>query len=58
MIQTIHITIIIGGGLTKISKKGIIAVSQGTTPRRYVDLLASLMDLTGGSGNKGILSFM
>ena len=25
-------------------------VSQGTTPRRYVDLLASLMDLTTGSG--------
>ena len=24
--------------------------SQGTTPRRYVDLLASLMDLTSGSG--------
>ena len=28
-------------------------VSQGTTPRRYVDLLASLMDLTSGSGDKG-----
>ena len=27
--------------------------SQGTTPRRYVDLLASLMDLTSGSGQKG-----
>jgi hypothetical protein len=27
--------------------------SQGTTPRRYVDLLASLMDLTSGSGDKG-----
>ncbi|MBQ3415271.1 MAG: coenzyme F420-0:L-glutamate ligase [Clostridia bacterium] len=27
--------------------------SQGTTPRRYVDLLASLMDLTSGSGSKG-----
>ena len=27
--------------------------SQGTTPRRYVDLLASLMDLTTGSGSKG-----
>ena len=27
--------------------------TQGTTPRRYVDLLASLMDLTSGSGDKG-----
>ena len=27
--------------------------SQGTTPRRYVNLLASLMDLTSGSGDKG-----
>ena len=27
--------------------------SQGTTPRKYVDLLASLMDLTSGSGDKG-----
>lgn len=27
--------------------------SQGTTPRRFVDLLASLMDLTSGSGDKG-----
>jgi len=27
--------------------------SQGTTPRRYVDLLASLADLTSGSGDKG-----
>ena len=27
--------------------------SQGTTPRRYYDLLASLMDLTSGSGDKG-----
>ena len=32
--------------------KGKMA-SQGTTPRRYVDLLASLMDLTSGSGDKG-----
>lgn len=32
--------------------KGIMT-SQGTTPRRYVDLLASLMDLTSGSGDKG-----
>ena len=28
-------------------------ISQGTTPRRYCDLLASLMDLTSGSGDKG-----
>jgi hypothetical protein len=28
-------------------------LSQGTTPRRYVDLLGSLMDLTSGSGDKG-----
>jgi hypothetical protein len=28
-------------------------VAQGTTPRRYIDLLASLMDLTSGSGDKG-----
>jgi len=27
--------------------------SQGTTPRRYTDLLGSLMDLTSGSGSKG-----
>lgn len=27
--------------------------SQGTTPRRYTDLLASLMDLTSGSGDRG-----
>lgn len=27
--------------------------SQGTTPRRYVNSLASLMDLTSGSGDKG-----
>jgi hypothetical protein len=27
--------------------------SQGTTPRRYYDLLASLCDLTSGSGDKG-----
>jgi hypothetical protein len=27
--------------------------SQGTTPRKYVNLLASLMDLTSGSGDKG-----
>ncbi len=32
--------------------KGDMA-SQGTTPRRYVDLLASLMDLTSGSGDVG-----
>lgn len=27
--------------------------TQGTTPRRYVDLLGSLCDLTSGSGDKG-----
>ena len=27
-------------------------VSQGTTPRRYVNLLASLMDFTSGSGDR------
>lgn len=27
-------------------------VSQGTTPRRYINLLASLMDLTSGSGDR------
>lgn len=27
--------------------------SQGTTPRRYVDLIGSLADLTSGSGDKG-----
>lgn len=27
--------------------------SQGTTPRRYIDLLGSLMDLTSGSGDRG-----
>lgn len=28
-------------------------VSQGTTPRRYTDLIGSLCDLTSGSGDKG-----
>lgn len=28
-------------------------VTQGTTPRRYVDLIGSLADLTSGSGDKG-----
>lgn len=28
-------------------------LAQGTTPRRYCDLLASLCDLTSGSGDKG-----
>lgn len=28
-------------------------ISQGTTPRRYVDLLASLCDLVTGSGDRG-----
>lgn len=32
--------------------KGTI-VSQGTTPRRYTDLIGSLCDLTSGSGDKG-----
>lgn len=32
--------------------KGTIS-SQGTTPRRYVDLIGSLCDLTSGSGDKG-----
>ncbi len=27
--------------------------TQGTTPRRYTDLLGSLSDLTSGSGDKG-----
>ena len=34
------------------SLKGSIT-SQGTTPRRYTDLLGSLSDLTSGSGDKG-----
>ena len=28
-------------------------LSQGTTPRQLTDLLASLCDLTSGSGDKG-----
>ena len=28
-------------------------VSEGTTPRRYIDLIGSLCDLTSGSGDKG-----
>ena len=32
--------------------KGTMA-TQGTTPRRYTDLLGSLSDLTSGSGDKG-----
>jgi F420-0:gamma-glutamyl ligase len=32
--------------------KGTMA-SEGTTPRRYVDLIGSLCDLTSGSGDKG-----
>ena len=27
--------------------------SQGTTPRRFTDLLGSLCDLTSGSGDRG-----
>ena len=34
------------------SLKGKIE-TQGTTPRRYTDLLGSLCDLTSGSGDKG-----
>lgn len=39
----------------KNSQKDLVGsmVSQGTTPRRYTDLLASLMDLCTGSGSKG-----
>ena len=29
------------------------AVTEGTTPRRYTDLLGSLCDLVTGSGDKG-----
>lgn len=36
----------------KASLKGNMS-AQGTTPRRYIDLLASLMDLTSGSGDAG-----
>ena len=32
--------------------KGQMA-SQGTTPRRFTDLLGSLCDLTSGSGDRG-----
>ena len=32
--------------------KGTMA-SQGTTPRRFTDLLGSLCDLTSGSGDRG-----
>lgn len=28
-------------------------ITQGTTPRRYIDLIGSLCDLTSGSGDKG-----
>ena len=51
-----------GNGKEKVSEKEIAEnrgkslvgnmVSQGTTPRRYVNLLASLMDLTSGSGDR------
>ena len=37
---------------SKMDLKGNMS-SQGTTPRRYVNLLGSLMDLTSGSGSKG-----
>ncbi len=39
----------------KIKEKNLIGKieTQGTTPRRYTDLLGSLCDLTSGSGDKG-----
>lgn len=40
----------------RISKKQVVQgnmETQGTTPRRYTDLLGSLMDLISGSGDKG-----
>lgn len=39
----------------KNSNKSLVGnmASQGTTPRLYRDLIASLMDLTSGSGSKG-----
>lgn len=37
---------------SKMDLKGNMS-SQGTTPRRYINLLGSLMDLTSGSGSKG-----
>lgn len=39
----------------KIKDKDLVGkiASQGTTPRRYTDLLGSLCDLTSGSGDKG-----
>ena len=36
---------------TEIESNSMLA--QGTTPRRYYDLVASLCDLTSGSGDKG-----
>ena len=42
---------------SEIRKKGDDLVgnmaSQGTTPRRFTDLIGSLCDLTSGSGDKG-----
>ncbi|NLB91775.1 MAG: F420-0--gamma-glutamyl ligase, partial [Clostridiales bacterium] len=32
---------------------GDTSFAEGTTPRRYYDLLGSLCDLTSGSGDKG-----
>lgn len=42
-------------GLIKNKEKNLINknISLGTTPRRYVDLIGSLCDLTSGSGDKG-----
>jgi hypothetical protein len=37
----------------KIKNKTNNAFSEGTTPRRYADLLGSLCDLISGSGDKG-----
>ena len=42
---------LIKGKHDHINKNPMLA--QGTTPRRYFDLLASLCDLTSGSGDKG-----
>lgn len=42
-------------GEIKEKEKSLVGnmASQGTTPRKYTDLLGSLMDLTSGSGDKG-----
>ena len=41
---------------TRIHNKNVVQgnmETQGTTPRKYTDLLGSLMDLISGSGDKG-----